>query len=76
MRNHGYCTVGGSIPEAVFRAYYAQLNADLQQRAIALGGGVTYLEDEEARRYDETNRSVIGRPWGLWKAKFAPKESG
>jgi hypothetical protein len=31
----------------VFRAYYAQLNADLQQRAIALGGGVTYLEDEE-----------------------------
>ena len=76
MRGHGYCTVGGSIPEAVFRAYYAQLNADLQQRAIALGGGVTYLEDAEARRYDETNRSVIGRPWGLWKAKFAPKESG
>jgi hypothetical protein len=35
---------------------------------------VTYLEDEEARLYDETNRSVIGRPWGLWKAKFAPKE--
>jgi len=74
MRGHGYCTVGGSIPEAVFRAYYAQLNADLQQRAVALGGTVTYLEDEEARRYDETNRSVIGRPWGLWKAKFAPKE--
>jgi ribulose-5-phosphate 4-epimerase/fuculose-1-phosphate aldolase len=74
MRGHGYCTVGGSIPEAVFRAYYAQLNADLQQRAIALGGGVTYLDDDEARLYDETNRSVIGRPWGLWKAKFAPKE--
>ena len=74
MRGHGYCTVGGSIPEAVFRAYYAQLNADLQQRAITLGGHVTYLEDEEARRYDETNRGVIGRPWGLWKAKFAPKE--
>ena len=71
MRGHGYCTVGGSIPEAVFRAYYAQVNADLQQRAIALGGHVTYLEDEEARLYDETNRSVIGRPWGLWKAKFA-----
>ena len=74
MRGHGYCTVGGSIPEAVFRAYYAQLNADLQQRAIALGGGVTYLDDDEARRYDETNRTVIGRPWGLWKAKFAPKD--
>jgi ribulose-5-phosphate 4-epimerase/fuculose-1-phosphate aldolase len=72
MRGHGYCTVGGSIPEAVFRAYYARVNADLQQRAIALGGGVTYLDDKEARRYDETNRGVIGRPWGLWKAKFAP----
>lgn len=73
MRGHGFCAVGGSIPEAVFRAYYAQLNADLQQRAIALGGDVTYLEDEEARLYDETNRTVIGRPWDLWKARFAPK---
>jgi ribulose-5-phosphate 4-epimerase/fuculose-1-phosphate aldolase len=74
MRGHGYCTVGSSIPEAVFRAYYAQLNAELQHRAITLGGGVTYLEDEEARLYDEINRSVIGRPWGLWKTKFAPKD--
>jgi hypothetical protein len=70
----GYCSVGVSIPDAVFRAYHAQLNADLQQRAIALGGGVTYLEDEEARLYDGANRSVIGRPWGLWKVKFAPRE--
>ena len=60
--------------EAVFRAYYAQLNADLQQRAIALGGSVTYLTDEEATRYDETNRGVLGRPWSLWKQKFAPHE--
>jgi ribulose-5-phosphate 4-epimerase/fuculose-1-phosphate aldolase len=74
MRGHGYCVVGGSIQEAVFRAYYAQLNADLQQRAIALGGGVTYLEDEEAAKYDETNRAVLNRPWTLWKAKFAPKD--
>jgi len=74
MRGHGYCTVGSSIPEAVFRAYYAQVNAELQHRAITLGGDVTYLEDEEARLYDETNRGVLGRPWGLWKAKFAPKD--
>jgi len=73
MRGHGYCTVGGSVQEAVFRAYYAQLNAELQQRAIALGGSVTYLSEEEAVKYDETNRSVLGRPWALWKAKFAPK---
>jgi ribulose-5-phosphate 4-epimerase/fuculose-1-phosphate aldolase len=74
MRGHGYCTVGGSIPEAVFRAYYAKVNAELQHRAITLGGDVTYLADEEARLYDETNRGVIGRPWGLWKARYAPKD--
>lgn len=72
MRGHGYCVVGGSIPEAVFRAYYAAQNAELQQRAIALGTGVTYLADEEAARYDETNRGVLDRPWQLWKAKYAP----
>jgi len=75
MRGHGYCTVGGSIAEAVFRAYYTQQNADLQQRAIALGGTVTYLTEKEGALYDESNRSVIGRPWALWKSKFAPKEN-
>src|SRR5262245_6012833 len=73
MRGHGFCAIGTSIAEAVFRAYYTQLNADIQQRAIALGGTVTYLADEEGKRYDETNRAVIGRPWALWKARFAPK---
>jgi len=75
MRGHGYCTVGATIAEAVFRAYYTQVNADLQQRAIALGGDdVTYLNDEEAKLSEASNRSVMARPWGLWKAKFAPKE--
>jgi ribulose-5-phosphate 4-epimerase/fuculose-1-phosphate aldolase len=73
MRGHGYCAVGADIAEAVFRAYYTQLNAELQQRAIGLGGDITFLADEEGALYDETNRKVIGRPWGLWKAKFAPK---
>jgi len=75
MRGHGYCTVGGTIAEAVFRAYYTQVNAELQQRAIALGGDeVTYLTEEEARLSEESNRSVMARPWGLWKAKFGPKQ--
>ncbi len=73
MRGHGYCAVGRSIAEAVFRAYYAQVNAELQQRAIALGGDVTYLSDDEAAKYDETNRAVLGRPWELWKRKFASR---
>ncbi len=73
MRGHGFCAVGESLPVAVFRAFYTQTNADLQQRAIALGGSVTYLDGEEARRADDTNRRVIARPWALWKAKFAPR---
>jgi len=75
MRGHGYCTVGGTIAEAVFRAYYTQVNAELQQRAIALGGDeVTYLTEEEAKLSEESNRSVMARPWGLWKAKFGLKQ--
>jgi ribulose-5-phosphate 4-epimerase/fuculose-1-phosphate aldolase len=72
MRGHGYCTVGADIPEAVFRAYYTQLNAELQQRAIGLGGEIRFLTNEEGALYDETNRKVIGRPWELWKDKFGP----
>ena len=72
MRGHGFCTVGESIPVAVFRAYYTQANAELQQRAIALGGSVTYLDDAEAVQSDATNRGVIARPWTLWKRRFAP----
>lgn len=73
MRGHGFCTVGESIPVAVFRAFYTQTNADLQQRAIALGGMVNYLDDDEAVQSDATNRSVIMRPWTLWKAKYYPQ---
>ena len=74
MRGHGYCVVADTIPVAVFRAYYTQANAELQQRAIALGGDdVTYLTEEEAALSEKSNEAVIGRPWGLWKAKFAPQ---
>ncbi len=74
MRGHGFCAIAASIPEAVFRAYYTQLNADLQQRAIALGGQVSYLNAEEGAASEATNRSVLARPWALWKERFAPGE--
>ena len=76
MRGHGFCAVGESLPVAVFRAHYTQTNADLQQRAIALGGTVTYLDGEEGLRAAATNRGVIARPWALWKAKYAPAPQG
>lgn len=71
MRGHGFCAVGDDVREAVFRAHYTQMNADLQQRAIALGGEVAYLTAAECAQATRTNRSVLGRPWALWKAKYA-----
>jgi ribulose-5-phosphate 4-epimerase/fuculose-1-phosphate aldolase len=69
MRGHGFVAVGESIPIAVYRAIYTEMNAALQQKAIALGGEVTYLDVEEARLAEATNRSVVERPWQLWKTK-------
>ena len=71
MRGHGFCAVGRDLPEAVFRAHYTQQNADIQQRAIALGGTVDYLDARECELATETNRQVMARPWGLWRARFA-----
>ncbi len=67
MRGHGFVACGPSIPVAVYRAVYTEKNADLQQRAITLGGEVIYLDDEEAKLAEATNRGVVGRPWELWK---------
>ena len=67
MRGHGFVACGLSIPVAVYRAVYTEHNAALQQRAIGLGGEVTYLDDDEARLAEATNRGVVSRPWELWK---------
>jgi ribulose-5-phosphate 4-epimerase/fuculose-1-phosphate aldolase len=69
MRGHGFVAVAESLPVVVYRGIYTEINASLQQRAIALGGTVTYLDPEEAALADATNRGVIDRPWALWKAK-------
>jgi ribulose-5-phosphate 4-epimerase/fuculose-1-phosphate aldolase len=52
MRGHGFCAVGPSVPVAVYRAVYTESNAAIQQRAIALGGTVTYLDPDEAALTD------------------------
>jgi HCOMODA/2-hydroxy-3-carboxy-muconic semialdehyde decarboxylase len=68
MRGHGATVVGKSLKEAVYRAIYATQNAELQARALAIGN-VTFLEDEEARKFEEFNARGYERPWQLWKAK-------
>jgi ribulose-5-phosphate 4-epimerase/fuculose-1-phosphate aldolase len=69
MRGHGFATVGENLPVAVCRAFYTELNARLQGEAIALGGDVTYLDQEESELADAVIRSVVAKPWDLWKKR-------
>jgi HCOMODA/2-hydroxy-3-carboxy-muconic semialdehyde decarboxylase len=73
MRGHGSVTVGTSIPQVVFRAYYAEMNARLQAEAMRLGT-VTYLTKEEAAAAAKTNDALVARPWDLWKRKAMKAE--
>lgn len=72
MRGHGAVIVGGTIPTVVGRSIYLDVNARLQAEAIALGGKVTYLDSEEARRWDAVS-GTYDRAWELWKRKAIPK---
>jgi ribulose-5-phosphate 4-epimerase/fuculose-1-phosphate aldolase len=69
MRGHGAVVVGLSLPEAVFRSVYTEINARLQAQALALGGPITYLDPEEARKAEANLAGTITRPWELWKRK-------
>ena len=69
MRGHGVVVVGASLPAAVFRSVYTEVNARLQAQAMALGGPVAYLDPEEAKRAEASIAGTIPRPWELWKKK-------
>ena len=73
MRGHGAVVVGASLPQMVFRSVYTEVNARLQAQAMALGGSVTYLDPEEARKAEATVAGTVGRPWELWKRKALAK---
>jgi HCOMODA/2-hydroxy-3-carboxy-muconic semialdehyde decarboxylase len=67
MRGHGAVVVGVSLPQAVGRSIYLQMDARLQAQAVALGGEITYLDPEEARKAEEYGD--YDRAWELWKRK-------
>jgi len=69
MRGHGFVAVGADVRIAVYRAMYTETNAALQQKAIGLGGEITYLSEEEAAKADAMMAGVMFRPWELWKKK-------
>ncbi len=69
MRGHGAVVVGSSLHIVVGRAYYMNMNAKLQAQAILLGGKVTYLEGDEARK--AAPQDGYERAWELWTQKAA-----
>lgn len=70
MRGHGVTVVGATLPIAVGRSIYLELNARLQREAIGLGGNVKYLDPQEARKMiDGGENNGYERPWELWKRK-------
>jgi len=65
MRGHGSTVVGASVEQAVYRAFYAEVNARLQLQARQLGK-VTYLNAREAAKAAATNDTQLQRVWDLW----------
>jgi HCOMODA/2-hydroxy-3-carboxy-muconic semialdehyde decarboxylase len=68
MRGHGATVVGTTLREAVFRAVYTQVNAELQLQAQQLGP-VEFLTAGEAQATTESVGSQNERAWNLWKSE-------
>jgi len=73
LRGHGNVVVGPTIPIAVYRAIYTEINSRLQMQALTLGGRVEYLDPEEGKKIDAVVPTQVTRPWELWKKKVTGK---
>jgi HCOMODA/2-hydroxy-3-carboxy-muconic semialdehyde decarboxylase len=69
MRGHGDSVVGPTLRDAVFRAYYTEVNARLQLQAITIGGPINFLTKQEAITSSKAMLRASARPWALWRAK-------
>jgi HCOMODA/2-hydroxy-3-carboxy-muconic semialdehyde decarboxylase len=67
LRGHGAVVVGSTLPLAVGRSIYMEMNARLQLQALALPGTLTYLDPEEVRKVEA--RQDYARSWDLWKRR-------
>jgi ribulose-5-phosphate 4-epimerase/fuculose-1-phosphate aldolase len=76
MRGHGDAVVAPTLRDAVFRAYYTEVNARLQMQAISIGGPITYLSKAEAETTDEDMLGASARPWAMWKRKVQTQSPG
>ena len=69
MRGHGNTVVAPGLPNAVFRAYYTEINARQQLAAITIGGPINFMTAEEAHTSNEAMLKASARPWALWRKK-------
>jgi ribulose-5-phosphate 4-epimerase/fuculose-1-phosphate aldolase len=69
MRGHGDSVVGPSLPNAVFRAYYTEINARQQLAAITIGGPINFMTKAEALTADDAMLRASARPWALWRKR-------
>jgi ribulose-5-phosphate 4-epimerase/fuculose-1-phosphate aldolase len=74
LRAHGFVAVAPSLPAAVFRAIFTEVNARVQLKTMTLGAGkepgaFAYLDEEEGRKADAVNLATVGRSWELWKKR-------
>ena len=74
MRGHGATITGKSLAEAVFRAVYTQLNADIQLKALPLGD-ITFLSSTEAQTASRNIGGQIDRAWQLWCEEVATADN-
>ena len=68
MRGHGSTVVAPSLKQAVYRAVYVEVNAQLQIEASRLGP-IEYLSEGEAHATQVTNEGQVERQWNLWKTR-------
>ena len=69
MRGHGDSVVAPTLPNAVFRAYYTEVNARQQLAAMTLGGPINFLTRQEAITSNNAMLTASARPWALWRKK-------
>jgi HCOMODA/2-hydroxy-3-carboxy-muconic semialdehyde decarboxylase len=67
MRGHGCVVVGKSLREVVFTSIYLEVNADLQMKAISMGGEITFLSDGEIDIITKGRAGfTLERGWENW----------
>lgn len=69
MRGHGDSVVGPTLRDAVFRAYYTEVNARQQLAAITIGGPINFMTKAEAATANDAMLGASARPWALWRKR-------